>query len=252
MFRRISRRAPLPGALAHAFALLIPGLALAQGTSTPQPVYISILDNTDALTASMNAPNGAGGMAGTYIAESSPASVKGFSPAATAVLTNEIPGASGQLGAFDAHFEYLSANPLANGFSVTKNFNIFGAVGGPEPGELSDTLSIFFTGQTPSSGDLNNMSVDLHFRSDNETIGLPPLTSAVSVNELTALPGYVDLSSQIAGGGIQTGEFNLRFASTDIPEPGPIALAAVGGAIAGVVAWCRRRATRQRAPRAAA
>jgi hypothetical protein len=97
--------------------------------------------------------------------------------------------------AFDLHGEYMSASPLASGQSLSVNFNFID----PSPqGWVGDTLNIVFTGHTPTAGDLNNISVDLHFRSDSETAPLPGLVNAISINEV---PGFIPLAPYIIQSG---------------------------------------------------
>jgi hypothetical protein len=78
-------------------------------------------------------------------------------------------------------------------------------------------------------------------------ITLPALSNAVVVNELSTLPGYVDVSSIISSAtGLQ--DVHVRFASTDaavsgpaVPEPASLAI--VGAGIAGLGLLRRRKRT---------
>jgi hypothetical protein len=202
-------------------ALAAPGHAWA-GIGTT--AWVSILDNSDALAASASE--------GNYAAEQNPPAVAGaFTLLAPGTITNEVPGLTGSLGAVNLNFVFFALNPLSA--AVTENFNIFGAPGGPEAGNLSDTLSIAFM---PGVG--AEVAVDLHFLSDNGGgIALDPLPSGPNthtVNELDTLPGYVDVSSTILSDTGQA-DFHLRFASTDatatgptVPEPASLAIAGAG------------------------
>jgi len=229
---------------ACALAWLVPAVAQAQVT-TPGPVYVSILDDsTEKLYASLNAPGGPGGLAGTYTAEGNPIHITGFDVNSNGNIIDETPAT---LGSVSLHFSYVSSVVFAPGQTSRVNFNIFD----PSPSnELSDTLTISLQGIQPGSGDNNNMVVDLTFLSDNEVIPLVPLFNGIAVREIQG--GYVDLSSLIqaatsaANGGVGAGisDFHLRFNSSDIPEPGTVSLVAVAGVFAGAAAWRRRRTTK--------
>jgi len=253
----MSKKIGSTGLLLGAFALawLAPAAARAQATS-PGPVYVSILDDeTEKLYASLNAPGGPGGLAGTYTPEGNPIHITGFDAGAGGNIVDEKPGPlpGGSLGSVNLHFQYMSSVVFAPGQNVRVNFNIFE----PNGRELSDTLTMSLLGIQPGSGDLNNMDVDLTFLSDNETIPLVPLFGGVSVTEVQG--GYVDLSSLIqlatsaANGGVGTGltDFHLRFNSSDIPEPGTVSLVAVAGVFAGAAAWRRRRTSKSDLEKAA-
>src|SRR5579863_2410447 len=84
-----------------------------------------------------------------------------FDPATLNVHTN--PETAG------IHVEWVSTGPVPNpGTAVTSNVNIFGALGTAEALLISDTLSVTFSGQTPTTQDPNNVSADLSFVSDTE------------------------------------------------------------------------------------
>ena len=83
----------------------------------------------------------------------------------------------------DIHGEYLSTLNLANGTSVAANFDFMEPTFEEPAGValISDTLNIVFTGHTPATADPNNISVDIHFRSDSDPTGLPGLTNDISL-----------------------------------------------------------------------
>jgi hypothetical protein len=128
----------------------------------------------------------------------------------------------------DVHGEYISLLNLANGQTLSVNFNFLEAPGDPQAGLISDTLNIAFTGHTPIAGDLNNMSVDLHFRSDAEPNTLPTLTNPIV---LTETGGFQNLQSLIAQNTGVT-DFNISVASGEVPEPATLTFFLIG--IAGV------------------
>ena len=114
------------------------------------------------------------------------------------------------LDGLDLHASYLSNSAPPVGVSRVVNFNLFDPAS--EGGGLSDTLNIVFTGETPIPGDMNNVSVDLHFRSGSYAVTLP---SAVDISETGTwqnLSGYV-----ASGGGPQ--DFTISVASAVVPEP---------------------------------
>jgi hypothetical protein len=127
-------------------------------------------------------------------------------------------------GAFDLHGEYTSTSLIANGQTVSVNFNFLEPVGEPNAGQVSDTLNIVFTGHTPTAGDNNNVSVDLHFRSDADPFGVPGLTNPII---LTETGGFQNLSAliQAAGG---PADFQVSVASDVVPEPGTLGLLCLG------------------------
>jgi hypothetical protein len=127
--------------------------------------------------------------------------------------------------AFDLHGEYFSTLNIPNGTSVSVNFNFYDGVGSPDPNLVSDTLNIVFTGHTPTAGDINNVSVDLHFRSDTDPFGLPPLTNGISITELNGV--IMSLQGQFPQGAPT--DFNISVAS-GVPEPGTWGMILVGGA----------------------
>jgi hypothetical protein len=139
----------------------------------------------------------------------------GFDPSSLTILSG--PSFPEQ---FSLHGEYASSQVLAAGQTVAVNVNFIDP-GGPAQPFYSDTLTITFTGQTPTTSDPINVSVDLHFRSDNGT-SLPPLANAVNVNEVV---GFMPMDAIIVAGGGPS-DFHLSIQSA-IPEPGPLALATV-------------------------
>jgi|GEM_PF-6755292 len=120
----------------------------------------------------------------------------------------------------DIHAEWIAANPFGNGVAQIFNFNIFESPSEGGSNVLSDTLSLTLTGQTPSTSDLNNMSMDLHFRSGNLTDNplLPPLAGGIALTET----GFFQFVDPLLPGQLVTDPNNplsISFRS-DIPEPG--------------------------------
>ena len=142
--------------------------------------------------------------------------------------------------AYDLHVEYLSALNLANGQSLSVNFNF------TEPpsdaaehaaGWISDTLNLVFTGHTPTTGDVNNISVDMHFRSDSDTTAATALVNAISLAETGLMQ---NLTTQISGAGGPS-DFNISIQSETVPEPATFGM--IGAGLAGL-ALLRRRLLR--------
>jgi hypothetical protein len=194
--------------------LMTPALGYA---ATPE-IYVSLFD-LGTQSASLNLGSG-------YISESNPWNVSGpFGSGASFVVNKEVVGGPGvgSLGAMDAHFEYVSSTPIAPGLVVVNNFNILDS-----SGLLSDTLSITLSGHTPGGGDLNNISVDLHFRSENGGgINLPALSgNPTSITEIAG--SYQDVSAQIASSGVA--DLHVQFASA-VPEPSTYGILAVAACL---------------------
>lgn len=126
---------------------------------------------------------------------------------------------------FDLHGEYSSALLLGNGVTVTVDFNLVEPAIEPNPGTISDTLNIVFTGHTPNSTDNNNISVDMHFRSDTDAPGgLPPLSNGIRLTETGA---FQNLTNMIATAG-GAPDFNISVASDVVPEPSTWGLMLIG------------------------
>ena len=142
-------------------------------------------------------------------------------------LTNEAPGV---LGGADFAFEYFSSDPNAPapGAQLLHNFNIFE----PNSDILSDTLSISIVGHTPTGlDDSNNVSVDIHFRSDSSD-EIPPiaLADAVAISETGAY--------QLVDSGLS--DLNVSFRS-DVETPEPLTISLLGAGLFGVAGTRLRR-----------
>ena len=142
-------------------------------------------------------------------------------------LTNEAPGV---LGGADFAFEYFSNDPNAPapGAQLLHNFNIFE----PNSDILSDTLSISIVGHTPTGlNDSNNVSVDIHFRSDSSD-EIPPiaLADAVAISETGAY--------QLVDSGLS--DLNVSFRS-DVETPEPLTISLLGAGLFGVAGTRLRR-----------
>ncbi len=134
---------------------------------------------------------------------------------------------------FDLHGEYRSVLALPPGLTISVNINFLEGPGQ----DLSDTLNIVFTGHTPVAQDASNISVDMHFRSDSETGGLPPLVNGIPVPEV---PGFMVMDGLImAAGG--PADFHLSVQSDSVPDGGST-LASLLGASALLLETFRRRA----------
>jgi hypothetical protein len=135
--------------------------------------------------------------------------------------------------AFDLHGEYLSATPPPVGTVIVVNVNFLesSAEPGSPKGSLSDSLSIVLSGITPFPGDLCNVSVDLHFRSDPYAVWLP---NAFNIYENGL---YQNMSSYIVANG---GPNDLTvLVASDVPEPGSLIL--LGSGVLGLAGMLRRR-----------
>lgn len=218
---------------ALALGLLLPGVASAQSPAGGAP-WVTIDDLTDTLNASLTD-------GGAYIAPTNPATLAG-------TYANALSGASmgitnesfGILGKVDGHLEFVAtgATVPGNGAAVTANFNIYGSPDDADPTHLSDTLQITFTGHTPTGGDPNNVSVDLHFVSDAPGATLSPLVSATSITETGT---YQDMSALI-NTAVGINNFHLQFQSeVDVPEIDPASASAALACMATGVLMLRGR-----------
>ena len=158
-------------------------------------------------------------------------SVSSSESSALLVITDEAPGV---LGKVDAHFDFLSTDPLAPGVTKTTNYNIFGP-----GGQLSDTLNIVVTGHTPTTSD--NVTVDMHFLSDtaDESVSLLVLlANGISITETGLL--------QEVNGGVAdlTVQFTSDVSDADVsatPIPAAFPLFATGLGALGLLGWRRKR-----------
>lgn len=192
---------PLPGhkrlyaALGFSLCMFAPGLASA--------AYVWIDDLTETISA------------GTDV------------PGAVMHITQE---GVGIWGGADFHFEFLSVDPNrpVPGAFITLSYNILGI----NPQHLSDTLSITVSGHTPTGGstDQNNVSVDLHFRSDTlDDIPPLPLANGVSIFETGQY--------QLVNSGL--GDLLVEFRSEVVPVPAAVWL--LGSGLLGLIGVARRK-----------
>lgn len=134
--------------------------------------------------------------------------------------TNEAPGI---LGGADFSFEYLSNDPNAPapGAQILRNYNIFE----PNSNIISDTLSISIVGHTPTgTDDNNNVSVDIHFRSDSAD-EIPPLALA------DAFSIFETGDYQLVDSGLT--DLNVSFRS-DVETPEPVTVSLLGAGLLGM------------------
>lgn len=160
-------------------------------------------------------------------------------PGALVQITNE---AVGVYGGADLHFEFMSLDPNRPepGTAIISNYNIFSplplnySVAGPFQQRLSDTLSITITGHTNVGGpnDLNNVSVDLHFRSDSgDEIPPPALVNAFNILETGQY--------QVVNSGL--GDLIVEFRSDVSEVPVPAAAWLLGSGLLGLLGVARRK-----------
>jgi hypothetical protein len=138
----------------------------------------------------------------------------GFDPATLSITTVPEDGS--------LHGEYVSTTPPPVGTVTVLNFNLSEFTGGP----ISDVLSVTLTGRNPSSSDLNNVSVDLNFRSDGE--GGPVIDPLPRVF-LVETGAFQDLSDAIVSLGGPS-DFHVSVASDapEVPEPASLMLVGTG------------------------
>lgn len=130
---------------------------------------------------------------------------------------------------FDLHGDFMSNSAPPVGVSITVNINFLEPAF--EGGGLSDTLNMVFTGIMPIGGDPDNVSVNLHFRSDPNAMWLP---NAWTIMENGT---FQDVSGFVAASGGPT-DFKILVAS-DVPEPGSLML--LGSGVLGLAGALRRR-----------
>ena len=137
------------------------------------------------------------------------------------------------LEAWDMHGEWISVNPPPVGVSIVVNINFLEPYndGGSPVGSLSDALNMVFTGIASFPGDLDNVSLDLHFRSNPYAIGCR-MPTRFNENGL-----FQDMSPFIVASGSPT-DITVVVAS-DVPEPRrPLLMGSGSLGLAGVL---RRR-----------
>lgn len=163
-------------------------------------------------------------------------------PGALVQITNE---AVGILGGADFHFEYLSNDPNRPepGMAFITNYNIFSPLpinynlygpASPFMQRVSDTLSITVSGHAHVGGpsDLNNVSVDIHFRSDSgDEIPPPALVNAFDIFET----GHY----QAVNSGLS--DLIVEFRSDVSEVPVPAAAWLLGSGLLGLAGVARRR-----------
>lgn len=224
------------------FGILATAAAAAAAASVASParanlvnVYLWDAGGSDA-SAIPNATSCASGSAGAVAIQSSGGLACAIELAAGTTLTGLSVSVNqeknfGVLGGIDIHFEYTSGGNFPSpGSVVTTNYNIFENPhnAGDSSVSPSDTLGIVLTGHSPGAGDTNNVSVDMHFRSDSlDSIAPPLLAGGLSVTEIG---GYQSVQSGLS-------DFGVVFAS-DVPEPATLGLFGIGMAALRLV---RRR-----------
>ena len=144
----------------------------------------------------------------------------------TFFILNETAATNG-FGIVDIHLEWSATSPFAPGVAQTFNFNIYDPTN--EGGGLSDTLSLTLTGITPAGADLDNMSLDLFFRSDSlsETSLLLPLAGGIAIIENGFFqPVDAFLPSDFVLD--PNSPLSVSFRSDVVPEPGAFQLGLLG------------------------
>jgi hypothetical protein len=160
-----------------------------------------------------------------FIPTTNPATLGGAFASQAGTSISIINEGVGVLGAVDMHFEYSDSTPLASGTFATVNFNFFAGT------TLSDTLGMAFTGQTPTTGDPNNMSVDLHWRSDSADGLLPPtLPNAHNLNEIPWATGNPasELFPFIHSDTGLSGTHVVVNSVSSVPEPSSVVMMGLG------------------------
>lgn len=162
-------------------------------------------------------------------------------PGALVQITNE---AVGVYGGADFHFEYLSNDPNRPlpGTAFITNYNIFSPLPisydpnnhPPFSQRVSDTLSITITGHTHVGGpnDFNNVSVDMHFRSDSaDEISPIALVNAINIFETGQY--------QVVNSGLSDLIVEFRSDVSEIPVPAAAWL--LGSGLLGLLGVARRK-----------
>lgn len=155
----------------------------------------------------------------------------GFDPATLSIQSSI---AADGTEIFDLHGEWVSTSPLGAGAAAVVNFNFY--EDSVTSGTLSDTLNLTFTGQQPTTADPNNVSLDMHFRSEGDPgTPLTPLAGGLNLTEFKWAAGQ-ELSPFIVSGG-GPGDISMQVFS--VPEPSSIVMLGLGAA--GLAVGVRRR-----------
>jgi len=239
-----TKRLAMALSAAAAFSLLAPSMVHA--AVTPVNAFITIDDagltngNSAVIRSSLSdgafllPPTNSTNVAGA----TGVGAIGGNYPGTNTLVNNVTNEGVTSLGQVSMTFEYADAHPLANGVASTSNFNIMG-VGG----ELSDTLSMTFTGHLDGT---NNMSVTLNYLSDNDQGLFPPALVGGNLHSINETGAYQNVSAMI---GADTGlaGMNVQFASSvDVPEINPgSAVGALACLSSGLLMLSARRGKRK-------
>ena len=132
-------------------------------------------------------------------------------------------------GLLDLSGDYVSTRVLLPGTTIVRNFNLYNGA------TLLETLNIVLTGESPDSFDADNLSVDVHARSNFFGV-LSPLPGGpiTLLYNLQVPKGWFDLSGDISANG-GPADFGVSVeALAPVPEPSSIGLlfGVVGTALA--------------------
>ncbi len=142
-------------------------------------------------------------------------------------------------GLLDFGGDYVSTKVLAPGSTIVRNFNLY------DGATLVETLNIVLTGESPDRFDPDNMSFDVHARSNYFGLLTPLPDGPITLLYNLQVPrGWFNLSPYIeANGGPSDFELSVEVLAP-APEPGSITLLFSVSLIGSAFGWLRRRRSR--------